>query len=230
MKSSVSLTIHLPCRFGTDFMGLTTFCNSRRYNWGRRPLCCVSVGHQHPQRDTCGFLLKCLGISRLPKLSITQLQPRIHFRSPFQSFPCPGDPFGLGLPLGFCFVLRTSPLPATHEKHGNRCDTHQSSLDALLSCNIVSHIPDGLEPSFSGCKPGVVATGPRDLLRNAIAIAFERLTMTDELLFKIGANLWQSVKGGQLLLEHSQHLRLRFMSSRILISEIAVSMKCKAST
>ena len=23
-------------------------------------------------------------------------------------------------------------------------------------------IPDGLEPSFSGCKPGVVATGPRD--------------------------------------------------------------------
>jgi hypothetical protein len=91
-------------------------------------------------------------------------------------------------------------------------------------------IPDGLEPSFSGCKPGVVATGPRDLLRNAIAIAFERLTMTDELLFKIGANLWQSVEGGQLLLEYSQHLRLRFMSSRILISEIAVSMKCKAST
>ena len=71
---------------------------------------------------------------------------------------------------------------------------------------------------------------PLDLLRNAIAIAFERLTMRDELLFKIGANLWQSVEGGQLLLEYSQHLRLRFMSSRILILEIAVSMKCKAST
>ncbi len=26
-------------------------------------------------------------------------------------------------------------------------------------------IPDGLEPSFSGCKPGVVAAGPRDQLK-----------------------------------------------------------------
>ena len=29
-------------------------------------------------------------------------------------------------------------------------------------------IPDGLEPSFSGCKPGVVATGPRDQIESGL--------------------------------------------------------------
>ena len=40
-------------------------------------------------------------------------------------------------------------------------------------------IPDGLEPSFSGCKPGVVATGPRDQsLTKAEAV---RLELTSEM-------------------------------------------------
>lgn len=29
-------------------------------------------------------------------------------------------------------------------------------------------IPDGLEPSFSGCKPGVVAAGPRDQIESGL--------------------------------------------------------------
>ena len=29
-------------------------------------------------------------------------------------------------------------------------------------------IPDGFEPSFSGCKPGVVATGPRDQIESGL--------------------------------------------------------------
>ena len=29
-------------------------------------------------------------------------------------------------------------------------------------------IPDGLEPSFSGCKPGVVAAGPRDQFESGL--------------------------------------------------------------
>jgi hypothetical protein len=39
------------------------------------------------------------------------------------------------------------------------------SPDPLFSCSIRQRriIPDGLEPSLPGCRPGVVAAGPRDL-------------------------------------------------------------------
>jgi hypothetical protein len=33
---------------------------------------------------------------------------------------------------------------------------------SLSSRHYLPLIPDGLEPSFSGCRPGVVAAGPRD--------------------------------------------------------------------
>ena len=52
-------------------------------------------------------------------------------------------------------------------------------------------IPDGLEPSFSGCKPEVVAAGPRDhdLLLKAEAV---RLELTSEMysppVFKTGSS------------------------------------------
>ena len=41
-----------------------------------------------------------------------------------------------------------------------RFNQNQSPIENRKST--IEVIPDGLEPSFSGCKPGVVATGPRD--------------------------------------------------------------------
>jgi len=95
-----SLTGHRP-----DSVGLTTFRNSRRCDWFRRPLCCVSIGYPQPSTGELRFPTQALGYQPLPKPSLTQLQPRIHFRSPFQPFPGPDAPFGLGQSLGFYLVL-----------------------------------------------------------------------------------------------------------------------------
>ncbi len=107
-----------------DFMGLTTFCNSRRCGWVRRPLYCVSVGYSCTRQDTRVFLLNTWVVSQFPKLSITQLQPRIYSRSPCQPFPRPESSSDWSRSLGFSLVLQTASLPRTHARNGNKLNTN----------------------------------------------------------------------------------------------------------
>lgn len=109
-----SLTGHRP-----DPVGLTTFRNSRRGDWFRRPLCRVSIGYPQPSTGHLRFPAQTLGRQPLPKFSITQLQPRIHFRSPCQPFPSPDAPFGLGQSLGIFLVLPHSAVT------GNACEERE---------------------------------------------------------------------------------------------------------
>ena len=68
------------------------------------------------------------------------------------------------------------------------CDLRLLIADLRLESNpqigsrksAIEMIPDGLEPSFSGCKPGVVAAGPRDHDRLLKAEAV-RLELTSEM-------------------------------------------------
>ncbi len=103
----------------SDSVGLTTFRNKRRCDWFRRPLCCVSIGYPQPSTGHLRVPAQTLGRQPLPKFSITQLQPRIHFRSPCQPFPSPDAPFGLGQSLGIFLVL---PHPAVT---GNACEERE---------------------------------------------------------------------------------------------------------
>ena len=50
----------------------------------------------------------------------------------------------------------TLPLPAAHARHGNRWNTHLSSFNTLLSCNIVSHESPGIAPGSLACGASVV--------------------------------------------------------------------------
>ncbi len=67
---------------------------------------------------------------------------------------------GLPLPTEPCrSVPRAGVEPATaRRKRSTRCPS-RAALPIGVPRRVV---PDGIEPSFPGCRPGVVAAGPRD--------------------------------------------------------------------
>jgi hypothetical protein len=56
----------------------------------------------------------------------------------------------------------TEPCAQTRSRTSNRAGLSRAALPVGVSGRCVSVVPDGLEPPLPGCRPGVVAAGPRD--------------------------------------------------------------------
>ncbi len=108
-------------------------------------------------------------------------------------------------------------LPGRAQDRSRTCNRLGLSQAALpVGVHGLQVVPDGVEPSFPGCRPGVVAVGPRD----RVWLSFQwshRESHPDLQRAMLASSCWTMtpISGSRGARTHKQHICRRLLSKQV---------------